>query len=106
MLRVLQNLIYFFCSTLAKNNKLEELEVGCPAFTRIFCNSSSIPDTYHSKNTLGELGNEANEECWPEGLTSSLQVNADTSKSQAARMKIIKTHCSMLVYRHRYPKVL
>ena len=69
--------------------------IGYAAFTRLLCNSSSIMSTYQSNHTLMKicerysLNNNV-----PEDLRFLLQLNEKNTKSQAARLKIIKTHFS------------
>jgi hypothetical protein len=95
-----------FANALTSNKRLRELKIRCSitdsskeiyaAITRIVCNSSSILGTYNSNHFLSEFSREHNE--WrrplPIDLESSLQINRDNSASQAARLKIIKTHFS------------
>jgi hypothetical protein len=94
-----------FAEALVNNKVLRELElgndfsgitsIGYAAFTRLLCNSSSIMSTYQSNHTLMKicerysLNNNV-----PEDLRFLLQLNEKNTKSQAARLKIIKTHFS------------
>jgi len=87
-----------FADALTSNHKLRELEFmcsnrfGCAALTHTLCNKSSIISTFNSNHTLERI-------CGgmvfvPEELTSLLRINRENSVSQAARLKIIKTHFS------------
>jgi hypothetical protein len=85
-----------FADALTNNKGLRELSIGCrienyAPFTHIVCNSSSIMSTYNSNHFL--VGHYRS--CpLPIDLASALQINRDYSVSQAARLKIIKTHFS------------
>jgi hypothetical protein len=87
-----------FADALTSNRKLRELEFmcsnrfGCAALPQTLCNKSSIISTFNSNHTLERI-------CGgmvfvPEELTSLLRINRENSVSQAARLKIIKTHFS------------
>ena len=47
-------------------------------------------DAFNSNHTLEKLGDE--DKTWPEEFESLLQINEASSETQAARLKIIKTH--------------
>ena len=91
---------------LASNSSLKELELdlcnyssgvtseGYAALTRMLCNSSSIVSTYHSNHTTEKLCSLSDECKLPEEVKTFLRLNKENSKSQAARIKIIKTHLS------------
>ena len=96
-----------FADALTTNHKLQQLSFGnCDsvnggyaALTRTLCNKSSILSTYRSNHTLNMF--DAREYplldgsmFLPEELTSLLQINKESNKNQAARLKIIKTHFS------------
>jgi hypothetical protein len=87
-----------FADALTSNKRLRELSIYCrienfAPFTRIVCNSSSIMSTYNSNHILSELGHYP--VCpLPIDLASALQINRENSVSQAAQLKIIKTHFS------------
>ena len=68
--------------------------IGYAAFTRLLCNSSSIMSTYQSNHTLTRLCDRSCLKNLPEDLRFLLQLNEKNSVSQAARLKIIKTHFS------------
>ena len=95
--------ITYFADALVNNNMLRDLNLngtnvsydGYAAFTHTLCNNASILITYHSNHTLARLcANTYDGRRFPEDLSSLLQVNRENSKSQAARLKIIKTHFS------------
>jgi len=68
---------------------------GWSAFSSVLCNTSSIVSTFRSNHTLQKLCGEMYEdhECLvPEDVASLLRLNRKNSKSQAARLKIIKSH--------------
>ena len=85
---------------LANNSSLRELDLssnpvsydGYAAFTHTLCNDASILSTYQSNHSLAKLSN--NVRSLPENLISLLRINRENSTSQAARIKIIKTHFS------------
>jgi hypothetical protein len=87
-----------FADALTSNLKLKCLEFtcsnrfGCAALTHTLCNKSSIISTYHSNHTLTSVG--GGMVFVPEELTSLLRINRENCPSQAARLKIIKTHFS------------
>ena len=93
-----------FAEALVNNKVLRELElgndfsgitsIGYAAFTRLLCNSSSIMSTYQSNHTLTRLCDRSCLKNPPEDLRFLLQLNEKNSVSQAARLKIIKTHFS------------
>ena len=86
-------------NSLVNNSKLKELLIECSnntasgwaAFPRVLCNASSIMDTYDSNHTLQRLS-EGLERLLPEDVRSMLQLNRANTPSQAARLKIIRTH--------------
>ena len=91
---------------LASNSSLKELELdlcnyssgvtseGYAALTRMLCNSSSIVSTYHSNHTTKKLCSLSDECKLPGEVKTLLRLNKENSKSQAARIMIIKTHLS------------
>jgi len=91
-----------FADALANNNLLRELNLefenvsydGYAAFNNILCNETSILSTYHSNHSLKELCRTSNASSLPENLRSLLRFNKENSYSQAARIKIIRTHFS------------
>jgi hypothetical protein len=93
-----KNVVTSFADALTNNKRLRELSIYCrienfAPFTRIVCNSSSIMSTYNSNHILSELNHYPR--CpLPIDLASALQINRDCNVSQAARLKIIKTHFS------------
>jgi len=98
------NVAISFADALTNNKRLRELKINCrienfAPFTRIVCNSSSIMSTYNSNHILCVLSPEHYPRYYqrcplPIDLASVLQINRDYSVSQAARLKIIKTHFS------------
>jgi hypothetical protein len=91
-----------FADALTNNKRLRELTICCTTevyapFTHILCNSSNIMSTYNSNHILSELildHDGGPRRLLPIDLASALQINRDHSVSQAARLKIIKTHFS------------
>jgi hypothetical protein len=90
-----------FADALTNNKRLRELSIYCrienfAPFSRVVCNSSSIMSTYNSNHILSELSldYDGSRRPMPIDLASTLQINRDNSVSQAARLKIIKTHFS------------
>ena len=89
----------YFADTLMNNESLRYL-IFCrnndsyASFTCILCSKSSILGTYQSNHTLERLCSDNSESWLPVELTSVLQINRENSKSQIARLKIIKTHFS------------
>ena len=94
-----------FAEALVNNKVLRELElgndfsgitsIGYAAFTRLLCNSSSIMSTYQSNHTLKKICDRYSlNNNVPEDLRFLLQLNEKNTVSQAARLKIIKTHFS------------
>lgn len=61
--------------------------------TRIMCYDSSILSTFNSNHTLERLCSDVHTPL-PEDLRSLLWINEENYPSQAARLKIIKTHLS------------
>mmetsp|Transcript_38962 Transcript_38962/g.70190 ORF Transcript_38962/g.70190 Transcript_38962/m.70190 type:complete len:580 (+) Transcript_38962:354-2093(+) len=92
--------------SLVTNDKLKELVFntnsqitlnGWAQCSRVLCNTSSIMDTFLSNHTLEFLRSEYhifNFNDLPIDLRSLLRINRENSKSQSARIKIIKTHFS------------
>jgi hypothetical protein len=95
---------------LANNEKLKALTIGYrtdmlfrphvtsndsgAAFSRMLCNTSSILGTYNSNHTLEKLCRENFDSALPANIMSLLRINRESSKIQAARIKIINTHFS------------
>ena len=87
-------------NSLANNSRLKELLLdgnvlinnGWAAFSHVLCNKSSIMDTYRSNHTLEMLRQLFEERRLPEDVRSLLQINRENTKSQAARLKITRTH--------------
>ena len=85
-----------FMNSLANNKKLKELlffiffhsDDWEPPLS-VLCDTTSIMSTYNSNHILEVLGDEDD---WPEEFESLLQINKEYTPSQAARLKIIKTH--------------
>jgi len=98
--------IQSFADALANNNKLRELNIftviahnhitpdGYAAMTNILCDTSSILSTFYSNHTLEELCHKSFASPFPNDLSSLLQINRESSVSQAARLKIINSHFS------------
>ena len=78
---------------LASNRSLKCLNLNdwAPPLSVLY-NTTSIMIIYNSNHTLEELGREDE---LPEELESLLQINKENTPSQAARIKIIKTHFKM-----------
>jgi hypothetical protein len=90
-----------FADALSNNKRLRALTIGSSTeiytpFAHILCNSSSIMSTYNSNHILSELGleHDGSRRPLPIDLASVLQMNRENNVSQAARLKIIKTHFS------------
>jgi hypothetical protein len=89
-------------NALSDNKTLKELYVGYgdhiqilhAILIAILCNTSSILSTYDSNHTLEECTGIDEFDLPSEDLTSLLKINKENSNSQAARIKIIKTHFS------------
>ena len=89
-------------NALSDNKTLKELYVGYgnhiqilhAILIAILCNTSSILSTYDSNHTLEECTGIDEVDLPSEDLTSRLKINKENSNSQAARIKIIKTHFS------------
>jgi hypothetical protein len=92
-----------FAEALANNNKLKELKVGhynndvtsagYAAFTHILCNTSTILNTFDSNHTLAKLNvNGQNSLPQNQNLICLLKINRENSNSQAAWLKITRTH--------------
>ena len=100
--RINDHVMTSFADALANNNLLRELNLdlenvsydGYTAFNNILCNDASILSTYHSNHSLEKLCHTINESSLPQDLRSLLRINREKSNSQAARIKIIKTHFS------------
>jgi hypothetical protein len=109
--------IQSFADALANNNKLRELNICTviahnhitadvyAAMTNILCDTSSIQSTYHSNHTLEIICLEYYESPFPNDLSSILQINRESSVSQAARLKIINTHFSGSEIRNQYAAI-
>jgi hypothetical protein len=115
------NAFISIANSLANNNRLRELQFqlhtsdvtvseldshsksvvsdcGTALFLNILCNKSSILSTYHSNHTLTKVYKETVKgSCTHYSRSNDLEdllaINANNSVSQAARLKIIKTHC-------------
>ena len=97
-----KNVVTSFADALTNNKRLRELRFFCnieteicAPLTRIVCNNSSIMSTYNSNHILSKVS----QECYwklplPFDLASALQINGENRVSQAARLKIIRTHFS------------
>jgi Ran GTPase-activating protein (RanGAP) involved in mRNA processing and transport len=90
-----------FADALTNNKRLRELSIRCriehfAPFTRVVCDNSSIMSTYNSNHILSKLSLEydGSRRPLPNDLASLLQINSKNGVSQAARLKIIKTHFS------------
>jgi hypothetical protein len=97
-----------FADALASNLKLKELILclnpdranyrvtpnGYGALINSLCNKTSIISTYHSNHTLQKICSESVVKSMPNELTYLLNINKFNNQSQAARLKIIKTHFS------------
>jgi hypothetical protein len=97
-----------FSDALASNHKLKELILcinpdrvnyrvtpnGYGALINSLCNKTSIISTYHSNHTLQKICCESVVKSMPNELTYLLNINKFNNRSQAARLKIIKTHFS------------
>ena len=91
-------------NSLVNNIKLKELILGrlktnitsngWAACSQLLCNTTSIMHTYNSNHILERLCYESDEYQLPEDLQSFLLINRENTKSQAARLKIIKVHFS------------
>ena len=100
--RINDHVMISLADALANNNMLRELTLdlenvsydGYAAFSNILCNNASILSTYHSNHSLEKLCWTSNERSLPENLMSLLRINKENSNSQAAHIKIIKTHFS------------
>ena len=100
--RINDHVMISLADALANNNMLRELTLdlenvsydGYAAFSNILCNNASILSTYHSNHSLEKLCWKINERSLPENLMSLLRINKENSNSQAAHIKIIKTHFS------------
>jgi len=89
-------------SELDSHNKSVVSDCGTALFLNILCNESSILSTYNSNHTLTKVyketvkGNCTGARCTlyerSDDLQDLLAINKDNSVSQAARLKIIKTH--------------
>lgn len=98
-------IMIFLANALTNNSRLRVLDTasdlitsdGWAAFTHILCNNASILSTFNSNHTLQQLF-ESHEEFYvptiPDDLASLLRMNSENTVSQAARLKIIKTHFS------------
>ena len=99
--------IFAFADSLASNHKLKELIIcnpgrvnytvtpnGYDALINSLCNKTSIMSTYHSNHMLQKICCESVVKSMPNELTYLLNINKFNNQSQAARLKIIKTHFS------------
>jgi hypothetical protein len=98
--------LYSFADALINNKKLKGLDPnsvvyyskvtsnGYEAMTYMLCNTSSILNTFNSNHTLEKICGEYKERSLPNDLSSLLRLNRESSVSQAARLKIIKSHFS------------
>jgi len=95
--------LYSFADALANNKKLKGLDPnsgvyckvtsdGYEAMTYMLCNTSSILSTFNSNHTLQLFYHDFRS--LPNDLSSLLRLNRESSVSQAARLKIIKSHFS------------
>jgi hypothetical protein len=95
--------LYSFAGALINNNKLKGLDPnsvvyskvtsdGYWAMTYMLCNTSSILSTFNSNHTLQLFYHDF--KSLPNDLSSLLRINRESSVSQAARLKIIKSHFS------------
>jgi hypothetical protein len=98
--RINNHVMTSFADALANNNLLRELNLdlmnvsydGYAAFNNTLCNESRILSTYNSNHSLEKL--QYTDQALPDNLKSLLKINRENSNSQAARIKIIKTHFS------------
>ena len=91
-------------NALANNKVMRELSVvegtqvsrdnSYSDLVRVLCNVSSVMDTYDSNHTLEKLCHENDEHRLPDILRDLLSLNSDETKtkSEVARIKIIKNH--------------
>ena len=98
--------LYSFAGALANNNKLKGLDPnsvvyyskvtsnGYEAMTYMLCNTSSILSTFNSNHTLQLFYHKFDQGSLPNELSSLLRLNRESSVSEAARLKIIKSHFS------------
>jgi hypothetical protein len=97
--------MHSFADNLSGNKMLKELRVtGFPyndvraydALIHTLCNTSSILRTFNSNHTLEWIYGKSNydEFLYSVDLVCLLRLNRENSKSQAARLKIIKTYFS------------
>ena len=97
------DIMFAFAEALTNNHILRELVLeldlennitvdGYEAFEGILCNKSSIGSTFTSNHTLEKLCQKSDDSLLPENLKLLLRVNSEYTESQAARLKIIKTH--------------
>ena len=101
--------VILFANALADNNSLLELrlansdpfdhvtETGWSALANVLCDRTSIETTYTSNHTLHEVLKDEEDEgidmnVIPDDLTELLDINEIYTKSEAARVKIIKYH--------------
>ncbi|KAL9185059.1 hypothetical protein ACHAXT_002836 [Thalassiosira profunda] len=84
-------------NALADNSTLLEMrlggsdlitDIGWSAFSHVLCNAASIDATFDSNHTVRALGGYNS----PEDLKTLVEMNRENSESEAARLKIIKTH--------------
>jgi hypothetical protein len=98
--------MHSFADNLSGNKMLKELRVtGIPSYNDVrayealihtLCNTSSILRTFNSNHTLERIFDKGNLDklLYSNDLVCLLRLNRENSKSQAARLKIIKTHFS------------
>ena len=75
-------------------SKINITSDGYGAMTYMLCDTSSILNTFNSNHTLEELCHKSFARPLPNDLLSLFKINRESSVSQAARIKIIKTHFS------------
>jgi hypothetical protein len=67
---------------------------GYAAITNLLCDTPSILNTFNSNHTLEKICGEYKERSLPNDLSSLLRLNREYSVSEAARLKIFKSHFS------------
>ena len=97
------NAMHSFADALSRNKMIKELRVGCftcgdcrafDALIHTLCNTSSILSSFNSNQTLKRIFNAREEDFYSDDLTFLLRLNRENSVSEAARLKIIKSHFS------------
>jgi hypothetical protein len=94
--------MHSFADALSRNKMLKELRVGglfvtydaIDALIHTLCNTSSILSTFNSNHTLERICNARDEVYYSDDLMCLLRINRHNTKSEAARLKIIKSHFS------------